>query len=82
LISTGDDSYLSQCCSLSSGLWVNRFIILIKTEKEMNTTKETPWPESASELYRPSDRRLSAKLVPTLADRVCHVVSATNPHGR
>jgi hypothetical protein len=24
----------------------------------------TPWPESASELYRPSDRRLSAKLVP------------------
>jgi hypothetical protein len=26
----------------------------------------TPWPESASELYRPSDRRLSAKLVATL----------------
>jgi hypothetical protein len=25
--------------------------------------------ESASELYRPSDRRLSAKLVPTFADR-------------
>jgi hypothetical protein len=23
--------------------------------------KKTPWPESASELYRPSDRRLSAK---------------------
>jgi hypothetical protein len=35
-----------------------------------------------SELYRPSDRRLSAKLVPTLADRGCRVVSATNPHGR
>jgi hypothetical protein len=30
-------------------------------------TKKTPWPESASELYRPSDRRLSAKLVPTFA---------------
>jgi hypothetical protein len=29
----------------------------------------TPWPESASELYRPSDRRLSAKLVATFADR-------------
>jgi hypothetical protein len=28
----------------------------------------TPWPESTSELYRPSDRRLSAKLVPTFAD--------------
>jgi hypothetical protein len=38
--------------------------------------------ESASELYRPSDRRLSAKLVPTLADRGCRVVSATDPHGR
>jgi hypothetical protein len=25
----------------------------------------TPWPESASELYRPSDRRLSAKWLPT-----------------
>jgi hypothetical protein len=23
--------------------------------------KKTPWSESASELYRPSDRRLSAK---------------------
>jgi hypothetical protein len=31
--------------------------------------KDTPWPESASELCRPSDRRLSAKLVPTFADR-------------
>jgi hypothetical protein len=35
-----------------------------------------------SELYRPSARRLSAKLVPTLADRGCSVVSATNTHGR
>jgi hypothetical protein len=26
--------------------------------------KKTPWPESANELCRPSDRRLSAKLVP------------------
>jgi hypothetical protein len=26
--------------------------------------------------------RLSAKLVPTFADRVCRVVSATDPHGR
>jgi hypothetical protein len=28
---------------------------------------------------RPSDRRVSAKLVPTFADRGCHVVSATDP---
>jgi hypothetical protein len=32
--------------------------------------------------YRPSDRRLSAKLVPTFADRECRVVNATDPHGR
>jgi hypothetical protein len=25
--------------------------------------EQTPWPYSASELYRPSDRRFSAKLV-------------------
>jgi hypothetical protein len=37
---------------------------------------------SASELYRLSDRRLSAKLVQTLAGRECRVVRATNPHGR
>jgi hypothetical protein len=44
--------------------------------------KKNPWPKSASELYRPSDRRLSAKLVPTFADRGCHVVSVTDPYGR
>jgi hypothetical protein len=44
--------------------------------------KKNPWPESANELYRPSDRRLSAKLVPTFADRGCHVVSVTDPYGR
>jgi hypothetical protein len=45
-------------------------------------TKQTPWPESASELYRPSDRRLSAKLMPTFAARECRVVSVTDPCGR
>jgi hypothetical protein len=45
---------------------------------------KTPWPESMSELhvYRPSDRRLSAKLVPTFADIGCHMVSVTDPYGR
>jgi hypothetical protein len=38
--------------------------------------------QSASELYRPSYRRLSARLVPTLAERGCRVVSVTNPHDR
>jgi hypothetical protein len=44
--------------------------------------KQTPWPEIASELYRPSDRSLLAKLVPAFADRGCHVVSVADPHGR
>jgi hypothetical protein len=43
---------------------------------------KNPWPQSASELNRPSDRRLSVKLVPTFEDRGCHVVSATDPYGR
>jgi hypothetical protein len=49
---------------------------------EMFYIIQTPRLQSASELYRPSDRRLSVKLVPTLADRRCRVVNATNPHGR
>jgi hypothetical protein len=46
------------------------------------TNNQTPWLESSSELYRPSDRSLAAKLVPTFADRGCHVVSVTDPYGR
>jgi hypothetical protein len=37
--------------------------------------KNTPWPESATELYR-------TKLMPTFADRECYVVSVTDPHAR
>jgi hypothetical protein len=44
--------------------------------------KQTPWSESASELYRPSYRRFSAKWLPTLADKGCHVFSVTDPYGR
>jgi hypothetical protein len=40
------------------------------------------WPESVSELYRPSDRGFSAKLVPTFADIESHVVSVTVLYGR
>jgi hypothetical protein len=39
------------------------------------------WPESPSELYRPSDCCLLTKLVSIVADRGCHV-SVTNPYGR
>jgi hypothetical protein len=44
--------------------------------------EKTPCPESASELYRPSYRRLSAKFVLTVANRGCPVVSVTDPYGR
>jgi hypothetical protein len=41
--------------------------------------EKSPLPESASEVYRPSDRRLSAKLVPTFCGYRWHVVSVTDP---
>jgi hypothetical protein len=49
---------------------------------ENHHKKKTPWSESANDLYRPSDCRLSAKWLPTFADRGCHVVSVTDPYGR
>jgi hypothetical protein len=51
-----------------------------KTPTLFMNTKQTPWLESASELYRPSDCHLSAKLVPTCEDSVCYVVSVTDPY--
>jgi hypothetical protein len=44
--------------------------------------KKPPWSEPASELYQPSDRCLSAKWLPTFADRGCHMISVTDPYGR
>jgi hypothetical protein len=62
----------------------NRAITRLKlSSKELilqTFTKESSWPEFACELYRPSDRRLSAKLVPTFAGRGRHVVSVTDPY--
>jgi hypothetical protein len=46
------------------------------------TKKLRDFSPQANYTDRPSDRRLSAKLVPTLVDRGCRMVSATNPHGR
>jgi hypothetical protein len=51
-------------------------------ERSLKLKKKSPSPESASELYRLSDRRLSKKLVPTFADIGCHVASVTDPYGR
>jgi hypothetical protein len=51
----------------------------MKSEWVSKKKKKTPWLESTSELYRPSDRRLSEKLVPTFVARGCRVVSVTDP---
>jgi hypothetical protein len=47
-----------------------------------HTLKKTPWPEFASELHRPSDRRLSTKLVQTFTDTGMQGKDVTDPHGR
>jgi hypothetical protein len=47
-----------------------------------NETKQTPWYESVSELYRLSDHHLSAKVLSTFADRRCCVGSTMDPYGR
>jgi hypothetical protein len=47
---------LSPTIRLYRKLTVKRFISTYE-----RTNERTPWPESASELYRPSDRSLSAK---------------------
>jgi hypothetical protein len=55
----------------------DQFMTLSRREKET----KTPRPQSASELYRPSDHP-SENLVPTFADRRSRVVCVTDPYGR
>jgi hypothetical protein len=62
---------------------MSSFMTRVYTSRSRHVlNNQTPWLESAMELYRLSDRRLSAKLVPTFADRVCRVVSTTDPYDR
>jgi hypothetical protein len=44
--------------------------------------KQTLWSYSVKKLYRPSDCRLLAKLVPTFVERRYHMVNAVDPHSR
>jgi hypothetical protein len=48
----------STCSQVHSHGEVDKFM---RTDKHIKTKQKTPWSEFASELYRPSDRRLSAK---------------------
>jgi hypothetical protein len=70
-------SWLRFLRDFPKSLQKNTGIVSPISPRQLPSINKTPWFWSASELYRPSDRRLSAKLVPTLADRGCHVVSAT-----
>jgi hypothetical protein len=52
-------SVVKKTSAQGTGIWRK----LRNRESYIRTLKHwTPWPESASELYRPSDRRFSAKL--------------------
>jgi hypothetical protein len=52
-----------------SSFLVEIFCAFISVYTRRVQKEQTPWRVFASELYRPSDRSLSAKLVPTFADR-------------
>jgi hypothetical protein len=64
-------------------LFLKKVVMVTLSWNIITWKKKTPWPYSASEIhvYRPSDRRLSVKLVSTFTDKGCHVVSAADPHG-
>jgi hypothetical protein len=63
----------------SNSRYFNKWVILIDfAHSSYKVQTLTPYSKPASELYRPSDLRLSTKLVPTFADRRCHVVSVTD----
>jgi hypothetical protein len=70
-----DDENLQLCISKN-----NAFKLDTKHFQLQCCNIKTPWSESASELYRQSGSRLSAKWLPTFADRGCHMVSVTDPY--
>jgi hypothetical protein len=55
---------------------------LVNSRDAKKKTNQTTWPQSASELYRPRNSRLSTKLVPTFVEIRCRVVRVTDPYGR
>jgi hypothetical protein len=65
--------------------WVanTNYVILWRALLQHNRVEYTNmhWSKH-SHISQLSDHRLSTKLVPTFADRGCHVVSTMDPHGR
>jgi hypothetical protein len=84
-MSSSINCHLFHCKKIRFLNWYTRRNIEWKLRSDVmqwpKQNKQTPWSESASELYRPSDRRLSVKLVSIFANRWCHVVSVTDPYG-
>jgi hypothetical protein len=80
-VSSGTLSATAHKVTVSGYMYMLLWTLLLVL-KFAHTFHFSPWPESASELFRPSDRRLSAKLVPTFADIGCHAISVTDPYGR
>jgi hypothetical protein len=65
--------------TMGGGIWAfphTTFWTVINKQKQTNSVV---W---VRERTIPSDRRLSAKLLQTFADRGCHVVSVMDPYGR
>jgi hypothetical protein len=69
--------YKSRYVPLKEGTYLGSCSLVIVMQAHYKASS-TPWLWSASELYRPSDRRLLAKLVSTFADRG---VSCSQRHG-
>jgi hypothetical protein len=84
LIEMGTGATIDLRSFIKIGLGIHKLIMRLHSQlgDRISLQKKTPWSESASELYRPSDRRLSAKWLPIFADKECHVVSVTDPYGR
>jgi hypothetical protein len=59
-----------------------RAIANLGAEIQIQTKQTNSLALVRNELYQPNDRHLSEKLVPTVADRECCVVSSTDPYGR
>jgi hypothetical protein len=60
-------------------LFLNTLCSCLSVREQVSNHKE-PEAKLYFELYRPSYRRLSVKLVPAFADRRCHVVGRTDAH--
>jgi hypothetical protein len=80
---TGKDRTEMHTSMKHYGYWIRDKISSSSVKRSFlshNKIKQTPWPESASELYLPSDSLLSANLVTTFVDS--WVLVRRIPYGR